>query len=128
MKKVFFPYGMMLWHMYMKRHQLEHFRNTDMFGNEFPDITKDMEGVINDIHQNLVEWSTDKVSVFYKTKNRWYMFSPSTEHNGLWEISVFSLSAWERTDTWANKSTIMFLGKEWLTKQPQRSKYVQLLN
>ena len=92
------------------------------------DGMKPIEAFLNDIRNNLTEWSVDRDSVFYKTKDHWYVFTLEREGElkGAVVMTRYDHGTWNRIDSWANPQSVAGVGKAWLSSEPQKSKRVAL--
>jgi hypothetical protein len=92
----------------------------------FGDGLKAMEAFQADIHQNLVEWAVGgKDTVFYKTKDFFYVFEKTVDDVPVIKMGRFSRSGLHRWDTWMNVHSCS-VGKKFLTKHVD--KRVELFN
>lgn len=95
--------------------------------HEYRGCTDTLEFFINDIRQNLMGWATDSISIFYKTERNHYKISPSKINKGLLDIFATNEVLGIRIATWANKSTLSGMGKEFLGKEENLKKRMELL-
>lgn len=89
---------------------------------------KAIEAFAADIQQNLVQWSTDKKVLLYKTNEYWYLAEPK-DYMGSPVIIItrYSRTTYRRWTTWVNLSSVQdCIGKAWLLQEPQKSKFVRV--
>lgn len=93
---------------------------------EFPGCMKPLEFFSNDIYKNLQEWTVfgERV-ILYRTIRYWYWFQFENE-NGfkIVYIARFDNNSWRRWDSWANLTSVEFMGKKWLMQEEQKKKYI----
>lgn len=87
---------------------------------------KAIEAFESDIRSNLVEWGSAGNSIYYRTERYWYDFSlRDTNDTKIIECIRYCNHRWSRWDTWMNLHSCS-VGKKWLMKEPQKSKWVPL--
>lgn len=84
---------------------------------------KAIEAFEADIKEDLQEWGYAGDTLYYRTQRYWYTFT--LEGKGPIEITRFCNNSWQRVDTWMNVHSCT-VGKEWLMKEPQKSKWIPL--
>ena len=77
---------------------------------------KPLEEFCSDIHNNLTEWAADGNTVFYRTKDYWYIFEKIEEGElaGVVQMTRRPRNSWARLDSWANPPSVAFVGNEFL--------------
>ena len=114
-------------------HQLASFytapqwHDAEKHGKYLPGGLKPIEAFCNDIYDNLVCWAYEGNSIFYRTKDFWYVFELQTEGNmkGAITMTRFRNGGWDRMDSWANAHSIN-VGKKFLANH--KDKQVPLFN
>jgi hypothetical protein len=99
--------------------------NPERQGKYLPGGLKPIEAFCNDILTDLKEWSFDGSSIFYKTSQHWYEFRFNREQKII-EMTRYDNTSWRRMDDWANPGSLRDMGKDWLLKEPQKSKFVPM--
>ena len=87
---------------------------------------KAIEAFDADIIENLQEWGYCGDSIYLRTEQYWYDYSLKIDGKAkIIECTRYCNNTWERVDTWMNLHSCS-IGKEWLMKDPQKSKWIPL--
>ncbi len=80
-----------------------------------------------DISRHLVEWGYSGKSIYYRTERYWYDYSirKVDKDTEVIECTRYCNRTWRRWDTWMNLHSTT-CGKDWLMKEPQKSKWIEL--
>lgn len=87
------------------------------YGVEYNGVhLKPIEAFCSDIYNELVAWSVEGDSIWYKTPKHFYEFKLVREEN-LVLMTRFDNGTWRRIDDWANLSSVKDMGSEWLLQK-----------
>ena len=103
--------------------------NREVSGKYMEDGLKPIEAFCSDIKRNLINWAIEGNTIFYRTKEFWYMFQLETaakifgpllgSGKIVW-MTRYRNGSWERVDDWANPHSVEYIGKNFLKDQPDK--------
>lgn len=82
---------------------------------------KPLEEFANDILDDLQYWACEGSRVFYRTTKYWYVIEI---RDGVAWLTRYTNGSWARMDTWANPHSITCIGRELLSKHPEKRRPV----
>jgi len=100
--------------------------NRERSGKYGVDGLKPIEAFCSDISNDLVMWSYEGDSIWYRTKKFFYEFRLDRKENLVF-MTRHGNGSWERIDDWANLSSVRDMGKSWLLKE-HSDKFVQMFH